>query len=121
MQIINYEQFRFDLTKSNKEGNPYWYSAYNSTTFYEVNDMTEFDKILNCKNMAGYVYNRYSGSKNAESYKKSAARQKTAKCTMKTNNFDEYFECCDPKIDLDTRFVSVFTNFFIGPFEDVDE
>ena len=121
MQIINYEQFRFDLTRSNKERKPYWYSAYNSTTFYNVDDMTEFDKILNCDNMEGYVLNRYSGSKTGENNKKDPEKQKDAKCAMISNNFDEDFACSNTKLKLDSKFISVFTNFFIGPFENVDE
>ena len=121
MQILDYEQIRFNLTKSNADGKPYWYSAYNATTFYKVDDMTEYDKILNCENMEGYVFNRFSGGKNAEKYKTSKGSQKNAKCTMTTNNFDEYFTCSNPKIGLDTHFLYVFTNFFIGPFENFDE
>lgn len=40
---------------------------------------------------------------------------------MHTNNFDDYFSCYAPKLGLNFDFVSVFTNFFIGPLEDFDE
>ena len=120
MQILSYEQIRFNLTKSNQEGKPYWYSAYNSSDFYKVKDMTEFDKIVNVEDIEGYVINRYTGTNSAINEKKSKGRQKNARCTMKSNNFDEYFSCKQPKIGLNQEFLYVFANFFIGPFEDFD-
>ena len=120
MQIIDYEQIRLNLTKSNEEKTPYWVSAYNASTFYNVKNMLEYEKIINIENMEDYIFNRYSGSKYGEEHKKNANTKKRAKCTMTTNNFDDYFKCVNPKIGLNPEFIYVFSNFFIGPFEDFD-
>ena len=120
MQVLNYEQIRFNITKSNKEGKPYWYSAYNSSDFYKVNDMTEFDKIINGVDIEWYVANRYTGTNSAINNRKDKGRQETARCTMKSNNFDEYFYCKKPELGLNSDFLYIFTNFFIGPFEDFE-
>ena len=120
MQIIDYEQIRLNLTKSNEEKTPYWVSAYNASTFYNVKNMLEYEKIINIENMEDYIFNRYSGSKYGEEHKKNANTKKRAKCTMTTNNFDDYFKCVNPKIGLNAEFLYVFSNFFIGPFEDFD-
>ena len=121
MQIIDYEQIRLDLTESNKDGIAHWNSAYNASSFYKVNNMLEYDKILNCEDMGGYIVNRYSGSQYGNKQKDNENTKKRAKCTMTTNNFDEYFKCVNPKIGLNEEFLYVFTNFFIGPFEDFDD
>ena len=121
MQIINYEQYRFDLDESNKDGNPHWNLAYNASTFYKVDNMLDYKKILECEDMSGYVFNRYSGSQNGKNQMNNKNTQTRAKCTMTTNNFDEYFKCVNPKIGLNEEFLYVLTNFFIGPFEDFDD
>ena len=120
MQVLDYEQIRFNLTKSNEEEKPYWYSAYNATKYKKKKNMSEYDKILNVEDIEGYLINRYAGSQDGINNKKDAKRQKEARCVMKTNNFDEYFQCLDPEVSLSYDFLYVFNNFFIGPFEDFD-
>ena len=120
MQVLDYEQIRFNLTKSNEEEAPNWYSAYNATKFFGVKNMLEYDKILNVEDIEGYLINRYAGSQDGINNKKDEKRQKEARCVMKTNNFDEYFQCLDLELSLRYDFLYVFTNFFIGPFEDFD-
>ena len=121
MEVINYEQFRFDLEKSNKEEKPYWYSAYNASTFYEVDNMLDYNKILDCKKMDEYVINKHSGAKIGIENKDNPDYIRKANCTMHTNNFDDYFKCYSPKLSLSFDFISAFTSFFIGPFEDFDD
>ena len=121
MEIIDYEQFRFDLERSNKEGKPYWYSAYNASSFYEVENMLDYNKILDCKKMEEYVVNKYSGSQEGIKNKNDPDYIRKANCTMHTNNFDEFYKCYSTKFTLSTSIVSVLTNFLIGPFENFDE
>ena len=121
MQVLNYEQYRFNLTYSNEKEEPLWYLAYNASDFYNVSNMLDYEKILSCSDMEGYVINRYSGAQIGIANKDKNSSKKRANCTMHTNNFDEYFQCVDPGISLDSMLISVFTNFFIGPFEDFDQ
>ena len=117
-QIIDYEQFRFDLTKSNEEEKPYWNSAYNASNLYKVNNMLEYDKIINFDNMSEYVFHQLSGAKAGEKNRNNPDRQKSAKCIMTTNNFYEYFQCYSPEISLKSDFLVLLVNFLIGPFEE---
>ena len=120
MQVLDYEQIRFNLTKSNEEEMPYWYSAYNASEFFKVNNMLQYDNVLKVEDIEGYLIKRYAGSKDGIDNKEDKDRQKEARCVMNTNNFDEYFACLELKFSLRYDFLYVFSNFFIGPFEDFD-
>ena len=118
-QILDYEQFRFNLTKSNAEGKPYWYSAYKASEFYGVKNLLDYNSIINKFNKWDeYIFNQNSGSKHGAEVSKDQDKQKYAKCIMTTNNFDDLFKCYNPKIGLQSIFISVITNFLIGPFEE---
>ena len=117
-RVLDYEQFRFNLTKSNEEKKPYWFSAYNASKFYGVDNLLDYKKIINFENMGEYVYNQYSGSKVGEQYRNNPDKIKAAKCIMTTNNFDDYFECYHPDIGIRYEYLNLLTNFFIGPFEE---
>ena len=118
-QILNYEQFRFNLSKSNEENKPNWFLAYNATTFYNVTNMLEYNKIIKeFSNWGQYVFNQNSGSKNALKLMNNEEKIKNAKCIMRTNNFDEFFKCVHPPLGLKQEFISVISNFLIGPFEE---
>ena len=62
-QVLDYEQYRFDLKKSNEEKKPYWYLAYKASEFYGVKSLLEYNNIINNFNKwEDYVLNQYSGS-----------------------------------------------------------
>ena len=117
-QVLDYEQFRFNLTKSNEERKPYWYSAYNASTLYKVNNMLDYKNIINFEDMGEYVFNQYSGSKVGEKNRNDPDKLKAGKCVMTTNNFDEYFQCYSPEIGLRYEYLNLISNFIIGPFEE---
>ena len=118
-QVLDYEQFRFNLKKSNEEKKPYWYSAYKASEFYGVKNLLEYNNIINnFSKWEQYVLNQYSGSDVGIKMSKNSDKQKYAQCIMKTNNFDELFKCYNPKFGLEYIFVSVISNFLIGPFEE---
>ena len=117
-QVLDYEQFRFNLTKSNEERKPYWYSAYNASTLYKVNNMLDYKSIINFDDMGEYVFNQYSGSKVGEKNRNDPDKLKAGKCIMTTNNFDEYFQCYHPEIGLSYEYLNLISNFIIGPFEE---
>ena len=117
-QIIDYEQFRFNLTRSNKEEKPYWISAYKASKLYGVKNMLEYNKIINFDNMSEYVFHQLSGAKIGQNHRNNPDSQKSAKCIMTTNNYYEYFKCYSPEISLKSDFLSLILNFLIGPFEE---
>ena len=122
MEIINYEQYRFDLEGSNKDKQPYWYLAYNASTFYGVKNMLDYNTIFfDFNNMSQYVVNKYSGSQEGIENQNNPDYLRKANCTMHTNNFDDFFQCYSTNFTLSTNFVCALTNFLIGPFEDFDE
>ena len=117
-QVLDYEQFRFNLTKSNEERKPYWYSAYNASTLYKVNNMLDYKKIINFDDIGQYVFNQFSGSKVGEKYRNNTDKIKAAKCIMTSSHFDEYFECKRKKIEVRYEYLNLLVNFFVGPFEE---
>lgn len=117
-QVLDYEQYRFDMDRSNAEGKPYWNLAYKATEFFGVKNMLEYEKIINFDRMEDYIFNRYSGSKEGEKNKKNSEALKNARCAMTTNNFDEYMDCINIKFGLDFELITVLTNYLIGPFEE---
>jgi sphingomyelin phosphodiesterase len=46
-QVLDYEQFRFNLKKSNEEKKPNWYLAYKASEFYGVKNLLEYNNIIN--------------------------------------------------------------------------
>ena len=117
-QVIDYEQFRFNLSRSNEEGKPYWFSVYKASKFYGVKTLLEYEKMINIENMPDYIYNRYSGAKIGEKNRNNEDKIKYARCVMTTNNFDEFVECYNPKFELGNTYFAIITNFLIGPFEE---
>ena len=116
-QIIDYEQYRLDLDRSNKDKKPYWNLAYTASDFYGVENMLEFEKIRNFNNLEGYIINRYSGGKKGINNKNSTSYIKRANCTMNTNNYQEFLECYKPT-GINNDLASIICNYLIGPFED---
>ena len=50
-QVLDYEQYRFDMDKSNAEGKPNWNLAYKASEFFGVKNMLEYEKIINFDRM----------------------------------------------------------------------
>ena len=117
-QVIDYEQFRFNLTKSNDEEKPYWYTSYIASEFYGVKNMLEYNNIINFDKMDEYVFHQLSDAKIGENNRNNPDRHKSAKCIMTTSNFYEYFQCYSPAFALKYEFLALFTNFLIGPMEE---
>ena len=116
-QIVDFEQYRFDLDTSNKEQKPHWELAYKASDFYGVENMMDYQKLCEFNNIEGYIVNRYSGSKNGLKNKSSEGSIKKARCVMSTNNFQEYLECSPPTgITEDLAYIII--NYLIGPFEE---
>ena len=116
-QIIDFEQYRFNLDDSNKDKKPYWELAYKASEFYGVENMMDYQTLRVFNNIEDYVENRYSGSKNGKKNRSSAGSIKKARCVMSTNSFQEFLECSPPKgISEDLAYIVV--NYLIGPFEE---
>ena len=127
-RIISYEQYRFDLegskngecelNKKSGEENSCWYLAYNANEFYNVKDLSEYDKIVNFRDMESYVTNQYAGSKLGKKYSKDPIKKKIGKCNIITNNFDDYVECSQPDVGFTSDYLALFSEFLIGPLEE---
>ena len=116
--IIDYEQYRMNLTKSNSEQKPYWYLSYNATKFFKVNDMTEYEKIAKSINISEYVLKQFSDSQSGEKKMNNNSTQKEAKCIISTNNFNDFYKCYAPKFSLGEYLVAVISNYLYGEFEE---
>ena len=117
--ITNYEQYRIDLEKSNMNKIAYWNLGYIASDFYKVSNMLDYDSLARFKDMSGYVYNQYSGSRVAMKYKYSEDLKKYAKCVMTScGGIDEIFKCYNPPFGLKMIYAHIMTDFLLGPFEE---
>ena len=117
-RVIDYEQYRFNLTKSNIEEKPYWYLAHNATNLFKVDDITEYDKIIKIENISEYVLKEFSDSNEGIEKMNIISRHEEARCIMTTNNFDEYYKCLAPKLGLNENLVGLISNYLYGEFEE---
>ena len=127
-RVIDYEQYRFDLEGSKNKScsikpekdtdKSCWYLAYIASEFYMVNNLSEYDNIIKYRDMEKYVINRYAGSKLGEEYSKDPNQKKIGKCSMITNNFEDYIECCGTSLGVSLDYTALVTAFFIGPLEE---
>ena len=58
-------------------------------------------------------------SAKGKEYKTKSEQIKNAKCAMTTHNFNDYLDCAKPNTKtFFFELVAIFTNYFIGPFEE---
>ena len=117
-EIIDYVQYRFDLNKSNKEKKPYWFIGYRATQFYNVSDMTQFEKILSINPQGDYIINEYSGSQIGYNLANNKKAIKRAECVLKTDSFLDFHKCKGVKIEFSEEMAIVGLNYLMSPWED---
>ena len=117
-EIIDYVQYRFDLNKSNKEKKPYWFIGYRATQFYNVSDMTQFEKILSINPQGDYIINEYAGSQTGYNLANNKKAIKRAECVLKTDSFLDFHKCKGVKIEFSEEMAIVGLNYLMSPWED---
>ena len=93
-QVIDYEQYRLNLTEANLKGQAVWYLSYTATELFNVSDLTEREQMCSINTEGEYIKKRYSdnASENQMHDKKEILK---AECTITTDSYYDYFECTE--------------------------
>ena len=116
-QVIDYEQYRLNVTDANIKGVAKWNLAYQATKFFDVKDLTEMKKMTEIDVEGDYILMRYSETETAKKkmHKKSTIRD--AKCTVTNDNFDDYRICAHPKFGIDVNWLFQLLNHLCGKWK----
>ena len=103
---IDYLQYRLNLEEANKGNNPpKWEAKYRATEFYQVENLTQIEKIkqyvLNIENDED-TYNQsleafFAGGPQHISYKEGKQMRRYLRCRFIENHFEDFFDCIDHK------------------------
>ena len=91
--IIDYEQYRLNLTEANEKGEANWYIAYKATELFNVTDLTDLDKIFKLDVDGEYIIQRYAQAKDEKELLHNKKEIRQAQCQIETDHFHEYFVC----------------------------
>ena len=93
-QIIDYKQYRLNLTDANLNGEAKWYLSYKATELFNVSDLTEMDKMCSINVEGEYIKKRYSDNASEKQMhdKKEIIK---AECTITTDSYYDYFACTE--------------------------
>ena len=101
MQIFNYEQYRLNVTQANIDNQANWYISHNANNFFNVNDMTEVNKLYEYVVGNDYMIKRYADAPKGYDLSKKEKIVKEAQCTIKEFSYENWMKCSHPSFDLD--------------------
>ena len=95
--IIDYEQYRLNLTDANLKGVANWHLSHKATELFNVSDLTHIEEMTQINVEGEYILKRYADSAN-EKKMHDKLEIKKAKCTITTDSFSDYFKCTEQGI-----------------------
>ena len=93
-QVIDYEQYRLNLTEANLKEQANWYLSYTATQLFNVSDLTEREQMCSINVEGEYIKKRYSDNASEKQMHDKKEILK-AECTITTDSYYEYFECTE--------------------------
>ena len=96
--IIDYEQYRLNITDANLKGKAEWYITYNATNLFNVTDLSQLDKIFKINVDGDYLIYRYGEGTDAKKLLHNKKEIDKAQCHISTDTFHDYYNCVDNKI-----------------------
>ena len=116
-QVIDYEQYRLNVTDANIKGVAKWNLSHKATEFFKVKDLTEMKKMTEIDPEGDYIVKRFSDTEKAKkkSHKSSSIRE--AKCTIQNDNFNDYRVCAHPKFGIDVNWLFQILNNLCGKWK----
>ena len=96
-QVIDYEQYRLNLTDANLKGKADWYLSYIATELFNVSDLTEREQMCSINVEGEYIKKRYSDNASEKQMHDKKEILK-AECTITTDSYYDYFECTEQSI-----------------------
>ena len=92
--VIDYEQYRMNLTESNEKREGIWYLSHKATELFNVTDLTEIEKMTQIDVEGEYIMKRYADSA-TEKQMHDKKEIKKAKCTITTDSHNDYVKCAE--------------------------
>ncbi len=93
-RIIDYEQYRLNLTEANEIGEANWYLSHTATELFNVSDLTEMDAMCSIDVEGEYIRKRYGDNANEKKVHNKKEIRK-AECTITTDSYYDYFVCTE--------------------------
>lgn len=117
--IIDYEQYRFNVTEANIKGGAKWYISHKATELYQVKDLQEMKKMTEINPEGEYIIKHYAegpGAVEASTKKKTIKRMK---CGILNDNYNDFMTCMfNGKFALDKAWLYQVLNNLVGPWKD---
>ena len=96
--LIDYEQYRLNITDANLKGEVNWYIVYNATNLFNVSDLTKLDQIFKMNVDGDYIIQRYAEGKEEKKILHNKKEINKAQCQIQSDTFHDYYNCLDDKI-----------------------
>ena len=91
--VIDYQQYRLNLTEANQKREANWYIVYNATQMFKVNDLTELDKIFKIDVDGDYIIQRYAEGKDEKKIVHNKKEINAAQCQIQTDTYHDFYVC----------------------------
>ena len=117
MNLIDYRQYRLNVTDANQKGEADWFLAYTASEFYDVKDLSDMKKMAKKKVKGKYIEYRYGQTKEAIEKSTDKKEIKKAECTIKSDNFAAFYDCAYNKISISMDFLFSLLNKFCGKWK----
>ena len=91
--VIDYQQYRLNLTDANLKREANWYIVYNATQMFKVNDLTELDKIFKIDVDGDYIIQRYAEGKEEKEIVHNKKEINEAQCQIQTDTYHDFYVC----------------------------
>ena len=92
--IIDYEQYRMNLTEANEKGEATWHLSHKATELFNVTDLTEIENMTQINVEGEYIMKRYADSA-TEKQMHDKKEIKKAKCIITTDSLPDYVKCAE--------------------------
>ena len=107
--IIDYEQYRLNLTDANLNLKANWTLSHKATQLFNVSDLTERDKMCSIDVEGLYIQKRYCD--NVDEKKTHDKKEiKKAKCMITTDSYHDFFVCSEQTIFSDAYYYSLIND-----------
>ena len=93
--IIDYEQYRLNITDANVNGVANWTLSHKATELFNVSDLTEMDKMCSIDVEGDFIIKKYADAD--QGYKKAHNKKeiKYSKCAIQTDSFHDFYLCSE--------------------------
>ena len=111
--VIDYEQYRLNLTDANEKREANWYIVYRATEMYNVTDLTELDKMFKIDVDGEYIIQRYAEGKDEGKILHNKKEIRIAQCQIQTDTYHDYYVCAADTI-FSVEYMYEFLNNLSG-------